>query len=767
MRACGVDLTESDLDWLHERSEAADRPSFSQLARDFCVRKDLVDRRGRLREVAARVALNRLELKGLVSLPGRQAAVPRRALSGPLQPPQELYQGSAEYCGDLSEIEIVPVTRHQKVEHQQWLELMESSHYLGAGKLCGEQIRYLVRCSEGLLGALSFSASAWRLAERDRWIGWSESARDRNRHLLVGNSRFLLVPRIRNLASHVLSQSLARLPADWLDRYGHEPLLVETFVDPERFDGACYRAAGWTHVGRTTGRGRQDGHRDAKRQPKEIYVFALDPAARERLCVEPICEPDEEADWAEIEFGAADLPDERLKKRLCSIGRDFFARPTANIPQACGSRAKTKAVYRFCEHSKVTMESILQPHFEASLSRAAKEDVVLAIQDTTFINYCTHCATEGLGPIGSFGAQATLGLVAHCTLLLNSSGTPLGLLDAQCWARDKDSTSKAKQRRSLPIEEKESNKWLKSYAATTKAQRRLEKTKLVSVGDREADIYELFLEARKSEDAPGLLVRAVHARKLKLSDKGKGDKDCDAPSTVWKHVSALDCMGTIPLSVPRSGSRPRRETALELRFAEVTLAAPHGQRKPPVTMWAISAREATPPEKGPPIEWLLLTNLAVTNLDEAVEKIAWYTQRWQIEVYFRTLKSGCRIENRQLASADCLKTCIAVDLVVAWRIYHLVKLGREVPDVPCTAFFEEYEWKALTCFVNQSPTPAEKPPTLREAIHMTAGLGGFLGRKGDGNPGTQTLWRGLQRLDDISSTYQFITQARAPPAPDT
>jgi hypothetical protein len=350
--------------------------------------------------------------------------------------------------------------------------------------------------------------------------------------------------------------------------------------------------------------------------------------------------------------------------------------------------------------------------------------------------------------------------LVHSTLLVNPAGTPLGLLDVQCWARDKESTVKARDRESLPIEEKESDKWMQSYAATVKAQRRLSTTRLVNVGDREADIFELFLESRRSEDAPGLLVRAVHSRKL--------EKDEPDAALLWDHVRGLECMGTLPLSVPRSGSRPRRETTLELRFAEVKLRAPRrlvGKRA--VTMWAIVVSEASPPPQGTAIEWLLLTSLPVTTLEEAAEKVAWYTLRWQIEVYHRTLKSGCRIENRQLASAHSLRACIAVDLVVGWRIFHLAKLGRELPDVPCTIFFEDAEWKALVCFLSRTPTPPTTPPTLRAAIHMVAGLGGFLGRKSDGNPGTQTLWLGLQRLDDIAATFQILTEMLTPTRPDT
>lgn len=753
MQVCGVEIGEADLEWLQARSAAEDRPSRSRVVRELCYLRGILDRRGRPREISARIALTRLERSGALLLPAPRGRVGRLSVPAPHGPPENLYRGTASSCGRLRNIEVIPVTSRQRQEHADWVQLMESSHYLGAGPLCGAQIRYLIRCSEGLLGALAFSACAWWVAARDRWIGWSEKARTRNLQLVIANSRFLLVPQVPNLASHVLSRCLDRLPADWQDQYGYKPLLVESFVDPERFDGTCYRAAGWTHVGATAGRGRQDRHHKAEHGPKDIYVFALDPQAREKLQVEPVLELRTDGDWTEIEFAAARLPDERLNKRLCSIARDFFARPTANIPQACASRAKTKALYRFCANDGVTMEVILEPHFEATLSRAATEKLVLAVQDTTSLNYTTHPATKDLGPIGSFGAQATLGLHVHSTLLVNPAGTPLGLLDVQCWARDPNSELKAEDRASLPITEKESNKWLKSFEATTRAQRRLGDTKLVNVGDREADIFELFVEAQR-EGAPGLLVRAVHKRVLQTSEPH--------PQYLWEYINDLKCMGTLPLVVPRSGSRPRRETTLEIRFAEVSVRPPGdaSRRIRPVKLWAISAREANPPAQGAPIQWLLLTSLPVTSLEEAAEKIAWYTLRWQIEVFHRTLKSGCRIENRQLASAHSLRACIAVDLVVAWRIFYLAKLGREVPDVPCTIFFEEHEWQALVCFVSQTAKPPDSPPSLREAMRMVAGLGGFLGRKSD-NPGTQTLWLGLQRLDDIA--VAFLIFARPPP----
>ena len=134
---------------------------------------------------------------------------------------------------------------------------------------------------------------------------------------------------------------------------------------------------------------------------------------------------------------------------------------------------------------------------------------------------------------------------------------------------------------------------------------------------------------------------------------------------------------------------------------------------------------------------------------------------WGIEVFHRTLKSGCRIKDRQLGTATRLQACLGIDMVVAWRIYHLTMLGREVPDHPCTVFFEEVEWKALHCYHYQTSLPPDEPPSMAQAVRLLAKMGGHLGRRRDGPPGTQVLWRGLHHLDVAVQMYNIFT--RSPP----
>lgn len=718
---------------------------------------------GRPKDMSCRVALLKLERRGLIELPASRAVSFAR-VSEASEWTERAWPAMETTLADLGRVWLVPVDSGQADLSSTWWAMMEAHHPLGAGPLCGAQMRYLVESEAGYVGALSFSAPAWRLSARDTWIGWDDKTRQAGLSKVVANTRFLILPGVRvpNLASHVLGQALGRLAGDWQERYGITPVLVETFVDRSRYRGTCYLAANWILIGQTRGRGRQDRHRVAKEAIKDIWVRPLQPDWQQILQTNGDASPSpvpggvaarDPVDWAEQEFGGCKLPDARLQERLLTLARDFYARPTGNITQACASRAKTKAAYRFFDHEKTTMDILLEPHILATEERVRAESIVLAVQDTTGLNYTAHAATEGLGPIAST-AKGAQGLKLHSTFAFNTEGTPLGFLDVQCWARDPADFGKKVRRHRVPIEEKESYKWITGYRETASAQTRCPSTMLVSVGDRESDIYELFEEAAKTANGPKLLVRAMHNRKLK-----------DEQQRLWETIESRPVDGIQVLAVPRRGNRAAREAHVEIRHAAVSLLASEGRKGPAIPVWAVLAREREAPDGVTPLDWMLLTTVPVADFEQATERLMWYTRRWGIEVLHRTLKSGCRIEQRQLGQADRIESCLAIDLVVAWRIYHLTKLGREVPDVPCTVFFEEAEWKALMVFTTKNPVPPKVPPTLREAIRLVATLGGFLGRKGDGEPGTQTTWLGLQRLDDITAMWRVIMDLNATQPP--
>jgi hypothetical protein len=750
---------------LQRLEQAAVNCSRRQLAQQLCQWLDWRGPSGQFQLMAARKALAGLVRRGTIHLRPAQPFAAARPSPAAFDFEPLNVTASTPLSGSLGQfqpVQLVLVPSRYSAFSRQWKQLMQQYHYLGAGPLCGAQLRYLIRCPQGLLGALAFSAAAWRVTGRDQWIGWSEEARRENLHLVLNNSRFLILPHVQvpDLASHVLAKALSALPQDWQARYGYSPVLVETFVERQRFHGGCYRAANWQALALTTGRGRQDSHHQGALTQKVLWVYPLRKDFRQRLCQRPqkprLAPPPAPApappppppppqDWAEAEFAQAALGDRRLRRRLCILGRDRYARPTSPLPEACGNRAKTKAAYRFLDNPRVSMQAVLHSHYQASAQRLATEKVVLAVQDTTSLNYSAHPATEMLGPIGS-DPEGAVGLLVHSTLAFNPASTPLGLLNVQCWARDPEDFGKKHRRYQLPLEAKESVRWLRSLEAVARAQATCPNTQLVSVGDRESDIYELFVWANAQPGRPALLVRAERDRLL-----------ADSQEHLWTHVQAQASAGTVELKVPRRGQRPARVAKMEVHFAAVDLRAPKRKANlPSVRVWAVLARETQPPAGVQLVQWMLLTTLPVEDFEQAVEKLRWYALRWGIEVFHRVLKSGCQIETRQLAGADRLEACLAIDLVVAWRIYHLTKLGRETPEVPCTVYFEEHEWQALVAYIKQSPELPAQPPSLREAVRMVASLGGFLERKSDGDPGTQATWIGLQRLDDLAGMYLVL-----------
>jgi hypothetical protein len=721
-----------------------------QLSRRVCDWLDWRNTAGRLQEMSCRKIMLHLHRRGLISLPALTKRYAFRQARRPVAPPPIATVNGT--LAQLGEVEIVRVT--SRALSGLWHALMDAYHYLKSGPLCGAQLRYLVRSAHGgWIAGLSYSACARRVECRDAWIGWTEQARARNQIRVVNNSRFLIPPtvRVKNLASHVLARCQDRLADDWEAVYAYRPVLLETYVERGRFAGTCYRAANWIHVGTTGGRGRQG----TGAAIKDIYLMPLDAAWQTALCRDaegtvrirsatPARAP---KDWIEAELGGTHLNDKRLTARLLQITGLFYAKPTANIPQACGSAGAAKAAYRFLDNAAVQWQSILQSHYDASEERVRSRNLVLVAQDTTTLNYSSHPHTQGLGPIGT-DRETVRGLMVHDTMAFTPHGTPLGLLHVQCWARD--GIGSRHERYDKPIEEKESFKWLESYRAVSAVQARCRKSCLVVVADREADIHEVFAEQAQTRRGAQLLIRAERSRNRKvLAD----DESCEF---LWALLEQHPIIGTREMLVPPHETRAARQASLAVRTRPVTLRPPRRKAQlPSVRVWAVLAQEIDPPAGVERLEWMLLTSVEVKSKEDAYERLEWYARRWGIEIYHRILKSGCRVESRQLENAHRLSNCLAIDMIVAWRIHHLTCLGQETPDVPCTVYFTDSEWKALTTFVTRTKSPAANPPSLNEAVGLLGKLGGHLGRASDGHPGSEVLWRGMARLTDIESAYNL------------
>lgn len=461
--------------------------------------------------------------------------------------------------------------------------------------------------------------------------------------------------------------------------------------------------------------------------------------------------PIQPADWVISEFAQADLPDERHRWRLQMMTTAFAQKPTAPIPEACASWAETKGAYRFLANNRILAGAIRAAHQQATLQRVQTQSVVLAVQDTTTLNYSTHPKTAGLGPLGSHSPKV-IGLLLHSTLAITPGGQPLGFLHNAVRAR-RGVTVHRHQRK---LAEKESYKWVESLAACQELAPRCPKTLLVNIADREGDLYDLFVPALNVPERARvhLLVRARHDRPL-----------ADQKRTLWQAVGRRPMAATLTVLVGRRGDQPSRTAKLDIRFCPVQLQAPRSKTsQPAVALWAVEARESSPISKGHArILWRLLTTLPVHDAPSAVEKVRWYAQRWQIEVLHKVLKSGCQIEQRQLETAQRLERVLAVDLVVAWRILALCKAARELPDDPVSHWLPRAQWQALCCYVHRQTTPPATSPPVKDAIRWIAQLGGFLARKNDGPPGTKTLWRGLQQLNAMTEMWELFQQQERSP----
>jgi hypothetical protein len=452
--------------------------------------------------------------------------------------------------------------------------------------------------------------------------------------------------------------------------------------------------------------------------------------------------------WAAEEFAQVELKDARLNRRCQKLAVALGQQPGAPINQACEDWADTKAAYRFFDNEKATPKAIGQPHQQRTVARMGQQKRVLAVQDTTFFNYTHHPQTEGLGEIGN-KQQNQRGFGMHSTLAMTEAGAPLGVLTQSFFMRPiGEPAHKPEELRLLPIEEKESYRWLEAFEQTLAlAPAGVE---VITVCDREADIYEMFTLAQAK--AASMLIRASRDRVLAEEEVRH----------LWVKVERQPLAGQLTLQIAANQQRQARQATVSVRFTTVKLKPPwrpNQKKLPPVTLNAILVREEHPPDDvNEPIEWLLLTNTPVTNFDEAVQVVAWYCCRWQIEVWHKVIKSGCTVEDCRLETADRLQRYIALMSVVAWRLHWLTYVNRTDPELPCTAVLTTTEWQALYMRIHKTTFLPETPPTVRQAVRWIAQLGGFLGRKRDGEPGVTAIWRGWQRLQDIAATWYLVKE---------
>ena len=471
--------------------------------------------------------------------------------------------------------------------------------------------------------------------------------------------------------------------------------------------------------------------------------------------------------WAAEELGQTDLGDKRLNDRLVSICDRFSESPESPINQACKDWAETKAAYRFFQNQDVEAADIMETHRKKTAERAKPYKTILAIQDTSYFIYTCHTKTKGLGAMSLKKGRHvekifSNGLVMHACLAVTTDGVPLGLLDQNIFVRKLRSAERRRLADVTPIEEKESYHWLEALKNTHAI---TGDTQVVTVCDREADMYGLF-ELSDRLKSP-VLVRANVDRGINKKSR-YAEKDV---TRLWSFMRDRPAAGTKTIEIPErkatthAKARHARTAILTIKFGSFVFNPPrnnlayrHSQPSN-LAMCAVYAYEVNPPENEEAVEWMLLTNLPVTNFQEACEKVHWYCLRWRIEMYFKVLKSGFKVEDCRLATADRLMRYLTVMSVVAWRLFMITLIARTEPDTPCTEFLSDPEWTVLYRTVNKAKSLPEKAPTIGEVVVWIARLGGFLARKSDGMPGTLTLWRGWKRLTDLTEGWNLARQS--------
>lgn len=468
-------------------------------------------------------------------------------------------------------------------------------------------------------------------------------------------------------------------------------------------------------------------------------------------------------DWAMDEMRDADLKDERLNRRLMTLLSDLGDRPTASIPAACGGRNEMVAAYRFFDNDAVTPEEILRSHSARTMERMAAQRMVLLVQDTTELDLTRpQQQVSGAGRLGSGDRR---GALLHPLEAFTPDGTPLGAVWTKIWMRDpappkpETASQKRERRRTTPIEEKESVRWLEGMRASRDAAQQLPDTQCVCIADSEADIYEVFAEDR-GERPVEWLIRLCRPHTVQPTEPEADvaaqdifDAVRQTPVLFTKEVNVRGREQKVKCNTSgRAQPRENRTAEVEVRATTVTLRPPSRPDRtlPEVTVNIVWVRELHPPEGDVPVEWILVTTLPIDTVEEVQTILQYYTVRFLIEVFFRVLKSGCRVEERLFEHVDRLLPCVAIYLIVAWRTLLLCRLSRDSPDVDCEVVLEPSEWKSVWVAVRRKPLPM-KTPRLSEVIPLVAQLGGYVyHRTRKDPPGPQTVWLGMQRMKDLA-----------------
>ena len=450
--------------------------------------------------------------------------------------------------------------------------------------------------------------------------------------------------------------------------------------------------------------------------------------------------------WVEEEFEAINVGDRRLNNRFFHIVESLGLAPGKTIPQAFKSWGEIKACYNFFSNDLVSKQKLLIPHVEKTIERIKHHPVILLPSDTTDLNYTSKETMVGKERL----IRGNTGIWLHTTIAVTPDRLTLGITDVDFWHR-KPKPIDATSRDKAPIEEKESYRWLQSYLSACEIARKAPETQVINITDREGDIIELFETAQEQAQlgpAAYFITRARHDRCCEDTTKKTQKK-------LKQRLTEEAPLGEIEFSIPPTEKRKGRMVKQQIKAITMTVKAESIYKKSKkANVNAIMAIEENPPEGEKALIWFFITNLPINSFNDACNVIKYYLCRWEVEIFINVLKSGCKIEERQLQTTDRMKALIITFMILSWRVMYTMMLGRVSAEMSTAEIFEESEWKSVYKIENSKRPLPKKPPKLGEFIKMVAKLGGYIDRRNGEPPGIKTMWKGMARMVDFAIAWE-------------
>jgi len=515
--------------------------------------------------------------------------------------------------------------------------------------------------------------------------------------------------------------------------------------------------------------------------------------------------------------------DKRIDERSKTILDSFYEGINSGLTSSCGGKAEIKAAYRFFDNDAVDHNKILEPHYSKTLERIKKHKIIGLSQDTTDIDMKHMVAVENLGVLNDTKRP---GCSLHPVIAFTPDKLCLGVVHTKFIIRPPEELGKKTHNNLRNIEDKESFRWIEGYKEACKIAEECPETKCVSIGDRESDIYELLLEATNPTNKADLIVRAWHDRKvdlprseeneklinenIKMENKNKGlllvnkkliknkpirslsqeerevfdrnktsieqnnilikknksivVEDEKIKNTFLHQLHQGSVIGIIEFKLHRRDGKKSRIVKQNIRAIRVDLIPSiHKKSLQKLSINAVLLEEIDVPPGEEPVSWMFLTTLPIDSLEDIQLIVKLYISRWGIELFFKVLKSGCKIEELQFKEASRLLSCVSIYMIVAWRVLFTTFLGRECPDLPCSTLFETDEWQSVYAS-HMKARPPKEPPKLGEFMLMIAALGGYQGRKSQGPPGMIVIWKGLQKAYELSEGWAMYREYGGSPS---